>query len=71
MAKSNEEQENSNKVAEKNFEPSDYQNTSEVSKGLAITHEQVNDTNFEGTIDGVMEDVDGEDIPLKREGFNE
>ncbi len=47
------------------FEPSDYKNQSEVSEGLAITHEQATDTLTEGTIDGVIEDVNGRDIPLK------
>ncbi|HSU79907.1 MAG TPA: YozQ family protein [Candidatus Angelobacter sp.] len=51
----------------KQYDPSDYKKTSIESKGLATTHEQVSDTYTEGTIDGVMEDVNGKDIPLESE----
>ncbi|MDR9795112.1 YozQ family protein [Aeribacillus pallidus] len=40
---------------------------SDLTQGLAITQEQIRDTYTEGTIDGMMEDVDGNNIPLKTE----
>ncbi|MBP1948652.1 hypothetical protein J2Z82_001588 [Virgibacillus litoralis] len=43
--------EDSRKVAEKNYETSDYQGHTQIEKGLAETHEQVSDDYFEGTID--------------------
>lgn len=49
----------------KQYEPSDYKSESEESKGLAMTHEQVSDTYVEGTVDGVIDDVNGKDIPLQ------
>jgi hypothetical protein len=63
------EQKTSNELAEKNYEVSDYKSNSELAKGLAATHEQVSDTYVEGTVDGVIENVDGEDVPLKRETY--
>jgi hypothetical protein len=63
------ENEKSAEVAEKMYEASDYKGSTDLEKGLATTHEQVSDTYVEGTVDGVMEDVAGEDIPLKREGY--
>ncbi|SER32754.1 Protein of unknown function [Gracilibacillus ureilyticus] len=44
-----------NRVAEKNYEPSDYNGNSQIEKGLAETHEQVSDDYFEGTIDQDLE----------------
>lgn len=43
--------EDSRKVAEKNYETSDYQGTTQIEKGLAETHEQASDDYFEGTVD--------------------
>jgi Protein of unknown function (DUF4025) len=69
-------QEKANKVAEKQYDPSDYRATSEIDQGTAITHEQVTDTYTEGTIDGNIDNVNkdgslknkqGKAIP--REGF--
>ncbi|MFC4402273.1 YozQ family protein [Gracilibacillus xinjiangensis] len=40
-----------NRVAEKNYEPSDYKGKTQLERGLAETHEQVSDDYFEGTID--------------------
>ncbi|RXY99795.1 YozQ family protein [Fictibacillus sp. S7] len=61
---------NSEEVAKKNYEPSDYSSQSETDQGLAITHEQVSDDYMEGTIDGVMENVEGKDIPLQGKGHD-
>ena len=43
-----------NEVAEKSFEISDYGKSSQISKGLAETHEQFSDVYTAGTSDGVM-----------------
>lgn len=47
-------QEYNNKVAGKNFHPSDYQGKTELEKGLSETHEQVSDNYFEGTVDQLL-----------------
>lgn len=52
----NNKKEKINQVADKNFQPEDYQQNSELSEGLALTHEQVNDTLTEGTVDGEIDD---------------
>lgn len=41
----------SEEVADKYFESSDHKGKSQIEKGLAETHEQVEDDYFEGTID--------------------
>ena len=38
-------------IAGKTFDPSDYDGTSQLEQGLAITHEQVGDDYTEGTVD--------------------
>ncbi|SDQ67062.1 Protein of unknown function [Virgibacillus subterraneus] len=43
--------EESRRVAEKNYEPSDYKGNTQIEKGLAETHEQASDDYFEGTLD--------------------
>jgi len=60
----------SSRIAGKIYDPNDYKSNSEASKGVAETHEQASDTLVEGTIDGVIEDVQGENIPLKRKDNN-
>ncbi|MFC2948763.1 YozQ family protein [Virgibacillus sediminis] len=50
--------EDAEKVAEKMYDPEDYQSGGELSKGMAITHEQVSDDYMEGTIDGKIDQVD-------------
>ncbi|GEL78574.1 hypothetical protein TMU01_28090 [Tenuibacillus multivorans] len=49
--KKNQMNEDSRKIAEKDFEPSYYNEESQFEKGLAETHEQVSDDYSEGTID--------------------
>jgi hypothetical protein len=56
-------QPSSENLAGRYFRPEDYKDSSEMASGLAKTHEQVNDTMTEGTIDGKM------DQPEKRNGF--
>jgi hypothetical protein len=41
-------------VAEESFDASDYEQSSEISKGLAETHEQLSDAYASGTSDGVF-----------------
>lgn len=53
------------------FHPEDNQDSSEVASGLAKTHEQVNDTVTEGTIDEKIEQLDGEDRSLSSRGYEE
>ncbi|WP_261129791.1 YozQ family protein [Bacillus sp. Marseille-Q3570] len=55
----------SSKIAEKNYQPSDYEKNSDLSSGLAITHEQTSDTMVEGTIDGDIDNEKNEKIPRK------
>ena len=50
-----------------NDEPLKSGSESDLTQGLALTQEQVRDTYTEGTIDGMMEDVDGNNIPLETE----
>ena len=60
------------KVAEKTYKVSDYKSEDETDKGLANTHEQVSDAYVEGTIDGEIDEVDGEGnlISHKSEDMN-
>ncbi|MFZ3588708.1 YozQ family protein [Bacillus sp. DJP31] len=43
-------------IAGKQYNPAFYESSSEVEKGLAITHEQASDTYMVGTIDGETQD---------------
>lgn len=54
----------STKIANHYYTPDDYKKNDELSSALAVTHEQVSDAYTEGEINGVIDDVDGEDIPL-------
>ncbi|MBO8157259.1 MAG: YozQ family protein [Bacillaceae bacterium] len=56
-------------LAEKNDEPEDNQREDDLSRGLALTHEQASDTLTEGTIDGKIERSDGRDEEIPREGY--
>ncbi|MGM0844757.1 MAG: YozQ family protein [Bacillota bacterium] len=53
-------------LAGRTYEVSDYKESDELSKGLAMTHEQVSDSLTEGTIDGKIDHVNGKDIDLPR-----
>ncbi|MGP4077974.1 YozQ family protein [Halobacillus sp. K22] len=64
-------------IAERSYEPADYEKNDETSQGLAVTHEQVSDTMTEGTIDGNIDEVDQdgnlkshEGKPLSRQRYN-
>ncbi|MFE8699472.1 YozQ family protein [Cytobacillus sp. FJAT-54145] len=58
------------KVANRYYQPEDYKKKDELSSGLATTHEQVSDTWTEGEIQPVIDDVNGEDIPIERKGYD-
>ncbi len=60
----------SGKVAEKNYDPSDYGKNSVLNSGLATTHEQTSDTLAEGTIDGKIDDINGKDEKIPRKGYD-
>lgn len=57
-------------LAGRNYEVEDYKGNDQLSSGLATTHEQVSDTYMEGEIMPVIENVNGKDINLPREGYN-
>lgn len=61
-----EKQENLN-IAGRQYNPSDHDRSTFLASALAATHEQVRDAYVEGTIDGVMDDASGKDIPLPRQ----
>ncbi|MBA2875200.1 YozQ family protein [Thermaerobacillus caldiproteolyticus] len=52
------------KIAGRQYKPSDYECSSSLSSALATTHEQVSDVYTEGTIEAVVDDVNGKDIPI-------
>ncbi|RKQ32973.1 YozQ family protein [Oceanobacillus halophilus] len=60
-------------VAEKTYQYSDYYSDDQLSKGMAVTHEQVSDTYMEGTADREADHTNQRDdnsqeenIPRKR-----
>lgn len=64
-------QQNAHKVAEKTYEPTDYQSNDEVSSGLATTHEQVSDDYMEGTNDGKIDEYAGtKNVAIPRTGYD-
>jgi hypothetical protein len=54
----------SQKVAGRVYDPSDYQKNDQLSSGLAETHEQFSDSYMEGEIGAVIDDVNGKDIQI-------
>jgi hypothetical protein len=57
----------SQKIAGRVYDPSDYQKNDELSSGLAETHEQFSDVYMEGEISAVIEQADGKnDIPMTK-----
>lgn len=53
-------------IADKTYQPSDYQSSSQLAQGLATTHEQVSDCYVEGTVDGTIDNVDGKDKKMSK-----
>ncbi|MCQ6278928.1 YozQ family protein [Bacillus sp. EB600] len=58
----------SQNLAGRVYEPSDYQKKDELSSGLAKTHEQFSDTYMEGEIGAVIDNENGKDIPIGKKG---
>lgn len=56
-------------LAGKVYDVKDYQAKDTLSSGLATTHEQASDAYMEGEVNAVIDDVNGEDIEIKREGY--
>ncbi|MFY0780900.1 YozQ family protein [Peribacillus simplex] len=61
----------SSEIAGRTYDVSDYKREDTLSSGLATTHEQVSDTYAEGEIKAVIDDVNGKDIEIKKEGSEE
>jgi acetolactate synthase small subunit len=57
-------------LAGKVYDVKDYQEKDTLSSGLATTHEQASDAYMEGEVNAVIDNVDGKDIEVKREGYN-
>lgn len=57
----------SQEIAGRVYDPSDYQKNDELSSGLAETHEQFSDVYMEGEIGAVIDQADGKsDIPITK-----
>jgi hypothetical protein len=56
-------------IAGRMYDTSDYKKNEELSKGLAITHEQASDSYAEGENGGVIEHSRGGEDELKRRGY--
>jgi hypothetical protein len=54
-------------IAGKQYAPSDEEASSFFASALAETHEQVSDVYAEGTVEAVIDNAEGKDIPLSRE----
>ncbi len=59
------------KLAGRTYDVQDYKGKDTLSSGLATTHEQVSDAYMEGEIKAVIDNVDGKDIEIRREGLEE
>lgn len=69
MGKNNREtRNNARKVAGKTYQASDYEQSDQLSKGMAITHEQVSDGYTEGTIDGKIDRTNENDALISHDG---
>lgn len=58
-------------LAGRMYDVKDYKRKDTLSAGLATTHEQVSDAYMEGEIHAIIDDVNGSDIEVKREGLEE
>lgn len=56
-------------LAGRYYEVEDYNGNDQLSSGLATTHEQVSDAYMEGEINATIENVNGKDINIPREGY--
>lgn len=61
----------SQQIAGRVYDVSDYQKSDQLSSGLAETHEQFSDSYMEGEIGVVIDEANnGKDIPISNQGFN-
>jgi hypothetical protein len=58
----------STNLAGRQYDVTDYVKQDQLSSGLAETHEQVSDAYMEGAIQPTIENVNGKDIEIPREG---
>lgn len=65
----NKANDNSKDLAGKIYDVKDYQATDTLSAGIATTHEQASDAYMEGEIHPVIDDVNGKDVEVIREGY--
>jgi hypothetical protein len=70
MDKKNQKANPKKEVAGSFYHPSYYQETDDLSAGLATTHEQASDTYKEGEIGAVIDNINGEDIPIPQKGYD-
>lgn len=56
-------------IEDRTYRPEDYKGDTEFASGLAMTHEQVNDTLAEGTIDAKIEKINGNSQEIPRKGY--
>ncbi|WP_224752264.1 YozQ family protein [Metabacillus arenae] len=66
MKKKEEHQEDTSKIAGREFSFNDYKSNDETAEGLAITHEQISDNFAEGTIEGELQKENGEVVKIPR-----
>jgi hypothetical protein len=64
-------QQSAEEVATHKYEVSDYHNDSELSQGLAETHEQFSDAYFAGTSDGKVMLANGQVLQIPSGGYEE
>lgn len=65
----NKDNKKSSELADRHYQPEDYQKKDEISAGLAVTHEQVSDAYMEGEIQPVIDNLEGEDVSIERKGY--
>ncbi|WP_126425427.1 YozQ family protein [Brevibacillus marinus] len=62
-------QETAKQLASESYDVSDHHSEDPVSRGLAVTHEQVSDSYLEGTNDGRVDQNGEKDAEIPREGY--
>jgi len=58
-------------LAARYYQPEDYDKDDQLSSGLAETHEQVSDSYMEGEIKAVVDNVNKKDAEIPREGYQD
>jgi hypothetical protein len=64
-----ENKDKSNELAGRMYDTSDYHKNDELSKGLAMTHEQASDSYVEGEVGGKIERSSGAEDELNNRGY--